>query len=183
VEISDEEILKAFSKEATREAAFGWLLKKYQQRLYWQVRRMVTEHADADDVMQNVLIKVWRHLEKFRNDSSLHTWLYRISTNECLTFIENKKKKTSVSLDTDEEEDGPQIQLAADPYFNGDDLETKLQKAILLLPEKQRIVFNLRYYEEMPYEKMSEILGTSVGALKASYHHAAKKIESFLTNL
>jgi RNA polymerase sigma factor (sigma-70 family) len=183
VDVSDDEILKAFRNEATREAAFGMLLKKYQQRLYWQVRRMVFEHDDADDVMQNVLMKVWRHLEKFRNDSSLHTWLYRISTNECLTFIESKKKRTAIPLENDENEDGPQIQVAADPYFNGDDIEAKLQQAIMLLPEKQRIVFNLRYYDEMPYEEMSGILGTSVGALKASYHHAAKKIESFLTNL
>lgn len=182
MDITDEEILKAFGNEATREKAFGWLLAKYQQRMYWQVRRMVIEHSDADDVMQNVLVKVWRHLEKFRSDSSLHTWLYRISTNECLTFLENKKKRLAQSLDTDEDEDGPQIQIAADPYFNGDDIETKLQQAILTLPDKQRIVFNLRYYDEMPYEQMSEVLDTSVGALKASYHHAAKKIEQFLTN-
>ena len=182
MEITDEEILAAFRNEATREKAFGWLLNKYQQRLYWQVRRMVIIHDDADDVMQNVLIKVWRHLENFRSDSSLHTWLYRISTNESLTFIEGKKKRTSVSLDTEDTEDGPQIQIAADPYFNADDLEAKLQKAILTLPDKQRLVFNLRYYDEMPYEQMSEVLGTSVGALKASYHHAAKKIEHYLTN-
>jgi RNA polymerase sigma factor (sigma-70 family) len=183
MEITDEEILQAFQHDATRETAFGWLLKKYQQRLYWQVRRMVIEHEDADDVMQNVLIKVWRHLENFKRNSSLHTWLYRISVNESLSFLENKKKRQSISLDKEDEEgEGPALQIAADTWFDGDDAERKLQEAILTLPEKQRIVFNLRYYDEMPYEEMSEVLETSVGALKASYHHAAKKIEQIIRN-
>ncbi|MDX2003223.1 MAG: RNA polymerase sigma factor [Chitinophagales bacterium] len=184
MEKTDEQILDAFIKEATREQAFGWLLQKYQQRLYWQIRRMVIVHDDADDVIQNVMMKVWRHLGGFKRNSSLHTWLYRISVNESLAFLEKKKKHLTVSLEqpnSEEEDNGPGLQIAADPWFNGEDLERKLQQAILKLPDKQRLVFNLRYYDEMPYEEMSEILGTSVGALKASYHHAAKKIEQMIT--
>ena len=173
----DRALLAAFREERTKEAAFNQLVKTYQERLYWHVRRMVLDHEDANDVLQNVFIKVWRALADFREQSGLYTWLYRIATNETLTFLEQKKRRTAVSL-SDEETDLSN-RLAAQPGFDDRQLEWKLQKAIQGLPEKQKLVFNLRYFDEMPYEKMSEILGTSVGALKASYHHAVKKIEAY----
>jgi RNA polymerase sigma factor (sigma-70 family) len=138
------------------------------------------DHDDANDVMQNVFIKVWKALENFREDSQLYTWLYRIATNEALTFLEQQKKRSTVSLSDDE--DGLSNRVKADTNFDANRLEWKLQVAIQQLPEKQRVVFNLRYYDEMPYQEMSRVLDTSEGALKASYHHAAKKIEEFLKN-
>jgi RNA polymerase sigma-70 factor (ECF subfamily) len=141
---------------------------------------MVIDHEDANDVLQNVFVRVWNGLENFREDSQLYTWLYRIATNECLTFIEQQKKRMSVSLD--EGESGLSNKVRADSHFDANRLEWKLQLAIQQLPEKQRTVFNLRYYDEMPYEEMSRILDTSEGALKASYHHAVKKIEDYIKN-
>lgn len=141
---------------------------------------MVIDHDDANDVMQNVFIKVWKALDNFREDSQLYTWLYRIATNESLTFIEQQKKKASVSLS--DVETGLSNKIVADSNFDANRLEWKLQLAIQQLPEKQRVVFNLRYYDAMPYEEMSRVLETSEGALKASYHHAAKKIEEFIKN-
>jgi RNA polymerase sigma-70 factor (ECF subfamily) len=141
---------------------------------------MVVDHDDANDVLQNVFIKVWNGLGNFREDSQLYTWLYRIATNEALSFLEQQKRKGTVSLE--EEASGLSNKVMADSGFDGNRLEWKLQLAIQQLPEKQRIVFNLRYFDEMPYQEMSRILDTSEGALKASYHHAAKKIEDFLTN-
>ena len=138
------------------------------------------DHDDANDVLQNVFIKVWKNLENFREDAQLYTWLYKIATNESLTFLEQQKRKTSVSLS--EVETGLSNKLRADPQFDPNKLEWKLQRAILSLPDKQRLVFNLRYYDEMPYEEMSKVLDTSEGALKASYHHAVKKIEEFIRN-
>lgn len=176
----DKELLARFREPATKERSFTLIIKKYQQKLYWHIRRMVVDHEDANDVLQNMFIKVWNSLENFREDSQLYTWLYRIATNECLTFIEQRKKRTSVSLS--DVESGLSNRLQADKHFDANKLEWKLQVAIQQLPEKQRIVFNLRYYDEMPYEKMSEILETSEGALKASYHHAVKKIEDFILN-
>jgi len=177
-DISDNELLLRFKSADTREAAFTDLIKKYQERLYWHIRRMVVSHEDANDLLQNVLIRVWNALEKFREESQLYTWLYRIATNECLSFLEQKKKRTTLQLSDDES--GLVHQLKADADFDPQKLEWKLQVAIQQLPEKQRIVFSLRYFDEMPYEKMSNVLDTSEGALKASYHHAAKKIERFL---
>ena len=142
---------------------------------------MVVNHDDANDVLQNMFIKVWRGLDNFREDSQLYTWLYRIATNECLTFLEQEKKRSVVSLE-DEMDSGLSNKVKADSEFDANKLEWRLQVAIQQLPEKQRVVFNLRYYEEMPYQEMSRILDTSEGALKASYHHAAKKIEEFLKN-
>lgn len=136
------------------------------------------DHDDANDVLQNVFIKVWKNLENFREDAQLYTWLYKIATNESLTFLEQQKRKTSISLS--EVETGLSNKLRADPQFRPNKLEWKLQRAILSLPDKQRIVFNLRYYDEMPYEEMSKVLETSEGALKASYHHAVKKIEEYI---
>jgi RNA polymerase sigma-70 factor, ECF subfamily len=178
--ISDTELLVQFRNSLTKEKAFTAIIKKYQEKLYWHARRMVIEHEDANDVLQNVFIRVWNGLENFREDSQLYTWLYRIATNECLTYIEQQKKRTSVALD--EVESGLSNKIKADSHFDANKLEWKLQLAIQQLPEKQRIVFNLRYYDEMPYEEMSRVLETSEGALKASYHHAVKKIEDYIKN-
>ncbi|PWU04965.1 MAG: RNA polymerase subunit sigma [Bacteroidetes bacterium] len=176
----DIALLQEFRAPATKEKAFTAIIKKYQEKLYWHIRRMVVEHEDANDVLQNMFIKVWNGLENFREDSQLYTWLYRIATNESLTFLEQQKKRSAVSIDN--EESNLSNQLMADKHFDANRLEWKLQLAIQQLPEKQRIVFNLRYYDEMPYEEMSRVLETSEGALKASYHHAVKKIEDFILN-
>ena len=176
----DKELLIQFREAATKEKSFTLIVKKYQEKLYWHIRRMVVTHEDANDVLQNMFIKVWKALENFREDSQLYTWLYRIATNESLTFLEQQKKRTSLSLS--DVESGLSNRLKADEHFDANKLEWKLQVAIQQLPEKQRVVFNLRYYDEMPYEKMSKILETSEGALKASYHHAVKKIENHILN-
>ena len=180
VNTDDKELLYRFKNAATKEQGFTDIIKKYQEKLYWHVRRMVVDHDDANDVLQNMFIKVWNALENFREDSQLYTWLYRIATNECLTFLEQQKKRSSVSLS--DVENGLSNKLKSDTAFDANKLEWKLQLGIQKLPEKQRLVFNLRYYDEMPYEEMSKILDTSEGALKASYHHAAKKIEDFILN-
>jgi RNA polymerase sigma factor (sigma-70 family) len=180
VTIQDTELLLQFRDPATREKAFTAIIKKYQEKLYWHIRRMVVEHEDANDVLQNVFIRVWNGLENFREDSQLYTWLYRIATNECLSFLEQQKRKSTASLD--ETETGLGNKVIADKYFDPNKLEWKLQLAIQQLPEKQRVVFTLRYYDEMPYEEMSRVLDTSEGALKASYHHAVKKIEDYILN-
>ncbi len=179
-QLDDKELLVQFREPATKERSFTLIIKKYQEKLYWHVRRMVVSHEDANDVLQNMFIKVWKALENFREDSQLYTWLYRIATNESLTFLEQQKKRASVSLS--DVESGLSNRLKADKHFDANKLEWKLQVAIQQLPEKQRVVFNLRYYDEMPYEKMSKVLETSEGALKASYHHAVKKIEDFILN-
>jgi len=176
----DKELLIQFKETPNKEKAFTAIIKKYQERLYWHIRRMVVEHEDANDVLQNMFVKVWNGLANFREDSQLYTWLYRIATNESLTFLEQQKRRSSVSID--EEDTGLSNKVKASEGFDANKLEWKLQLAIQKLPEKQRIVFNLRYYDELPYEQMSKILETSEGALKASYHHAAKKIEDFIRN-
>ena len=176
----DQELLQSFKEPATRERAFTGIIKKYQEKLYWHIRRMIIDHDDTNDVLQNMFIKVWKGLENFREDSQLYTWLYRIATNESLTFLSQQKKRSSVSLS--DVETGLSNKLKSDTNFDANKLEWKLQLGIQNLPEKQRLVFNLRYYDEMPYEEMSKILDTSEGALKASYHHAAKKIEEFILN-
>jgi RNA polymerase sigma factor (sigma-70 family) len=180
VTTTDTELLIQFRDPGTKEKAFTTIIKKYQEKLYWHVRRMVVDHDDANDVLQNVFIRVWNALGNFREDSQLYTWLYRIATNECLTFLEQQKKKASVSLS--DVESGLSNKIKADSNFDANKLEWKLQLAIQQLPEKQRAVFTLRYYDEMPYEEMSRVLETSEGALKASYHHAAKKIEDYIIN-
>ena len=176
----DKELLNQFRVAETKESGYTRIIKKYQEKLYWHIRRMVVDHEDANDVLQNMFIKVWKGLENFREDSQLYTWLYRIATNECLSFIEQQKKRSTVSLS--DVESGLSNRIQADKHFDANKLEWKLQVAIQQLPEKQRVVFNLRYYDEMPYEKMSQVLETSEGALKASYHHAVKKIEDFILN-
>lgn len=178
--MEDRELLDEFRNESTKEAAFTKIIRKYQERLYWHIRRMVVNHEDANDVLQNMFIKVWKSLDNFREDSQLFTWLYRIATNESLTFLQQQKKRMAYSLSDDE---SPLInKIKADEHFDERKLEWKLQLAIQKLPEKQRTVFNLRYFDEMPYEEMSRVLDTSEGALKASYHHAVKKIEDFIKN-
>jgi RNA polymerase sigma-70 factor (ECF subfamily) len=174
----DQVLLNQFRQPSTKEQGFTAIIKKYQEKLYWHIRRLVVDHDDANDVLQNMFIKVWKGLENFREDSRLYTWMYRIATNECLSFIEQQKRRASVSMD--EVGEGLANKVKADSNFDGNRLEWKLQLAIQQLPEKQRVVFNLRYYDEMPYEEMSRVLDTSEGALKASYHHAARKIEAFI---
>jgi RNA polymerase sigma factor (sigma-70 family) len=178
IAIEDSAILVSFRDERTREVAFTQLVRKYQERLYWHIRRMVVEHEDTNDILQNMLIKVWKHLENFKEEANLYTWLYRIATNETLTWIEQKKRRSSISLS--DEESPVADRLVAQKGFDANKLEWKLQQAIQSLPEKQRIVFNLRYYDEMPYDEMAVVLDTSAGALKASYHHAAKKVEAYI---
>ncbi|MEO5997927.1 MAG: sigma-70 family RNA polymerase sigma factor [Chitinophagaceae bacterium] len=178
VTTQDTELLFQFRDPSTKERGFTAIIKKYQEKLYWHIRRIVVSHEDANDVLQNVFIRVWNGLINFREDAQLYTWLYRIATNECLTFLEQQKKKSSVSMS--DVESGLSNKIIADKYFDANKLEWKLQLAIQHLPEKQRIVFNLRYFDDMPYEEMSRVLETSQGALKASYHHAVKKVEEFI---
>jgi RNA polymerase sigma-70 factor (ECF subfamily) len=177
---NDQELLESFKDPSTKEQAYTKIIKKYQERLYWHIRRIVVDHEDANDVLQDMFIKVWKGLENFREDSQLYTWLYRIATNECLTFLAKRKKRQAISLS--DLDNGLSNKLRSDSGFDANKLEWKLQLGIQKLPEKQRIVFTLRYYDEMPYEEMSRVLDTSEGALKASYHHAAKKIEDFILN-
>ncbi len=176
-EYSDIELLELF-RTKDKSYAFNLLVRKYQKKIYSQVRRMVIDHDDANDVVQNAFVKMWKGLEGFKDNSKLYTWIYRIAINESITFL--NKKRTRFFIPIVDVERQLSNKLESDSYFTGDAIELKLQKALLTLPEKQRIVFNLRYYDEMPYEEMSKVLDTSVGALKASYHHAAKKIEVFL---
>ena len=179
-EIDDNELVRLFKQHIDREKAFTVIVKRYQEKIYWQIRRMVIRHEDADDVMQHVFIKAWNGLDNFREDAKLYTWLYRIAVNETLTYLEQQKKRSAVSID----EVGEQLEnrLTSEKGYDEKQAMWKLQKAIQQLPEKQRVVFNLRYFEEMSYDQMSEVLETSVGALKASYHHAVKKIEDFILN-
>jgi len=179
-QVEDDEILEKFSNERTRNEAFNLLISKYQEKIYWHVRRLVIDHDDADDLVQEVFIKVWKSLAKFRNDSKLYTWIYRIATNECITFLNKKKQRNQTPLN--EVSDELSESLVASSYFNGDKIQMKLQQALLTLPEKQRLIFNMKYYDDLKYEEISAILGTSVGALKASFHIAVKKIEVFMLN-
>ncbi len=174
---SDKELLALFKNVEKRNYAFNLIVRKYQEKLYWHIRKIVIKHDDTDDILQNTFIKVWKGLDGFREDSKLYTWLYRIATNESLTFL--KQKKTKYLLPIVDYENQLKETFQSDEYFNGTEIQLKLQKAILKLPEKQRIVFNMKYFEEMKYDDMSEVLNTSVGALKASYHHAVKKIENY----
>jgi RNA polymerase sigma factor (sigma-70 family) len=177
---SDKELLSLFRNPDQRNYAFNLIVRKYQERLYWHLRKIVIVHDDTDDLLQDTFIKAWKGLANFREESQLYTWLYRIATNEALSFLKNKRKKYLLPIVDVEKE--LSSGLESDSYFDGDELQKRLQTAILKLPEKQRLVFNLRYFDEMKYEDMAKILDTSVGALKASYHHAAKKIETMLKN-
>lgn len=179
-QVEDEEILSKFNNEKTRNTGFNLLIQKYQQKIYWHIRRLVINHEDADDLVQETFVKVWKNLHNFRSDSQLYTWIYRIATNESITFLNKKKNKHSIPLDELNTELAES--LASSSYFNGDKIQRKLQEAVLTLPEKQRIIFNMKYFDDMKYEEISEVLGTSVGALKASFHIAVKKIETILLN-
>lgn len=176
----DKHILDLYADEKSRNTALGQLISKYQQRLYWHIRKIVISHDDSDDVLQNTFIRVWKGLENFKGESQLYTWLYRIATNEALSHLRQKQKMQISSIHPIEH--SLSKNLESDVYFTGDAIQLRLQQAILTLPEKQRLVFNMRYFDEMPYEEMSDVLETSVGALKASYHIAAKKIEDLLVN-
>jgi RNA polymerase sigma factor (sigma-70 family) len=178
MEYTDQELLEQFRNEDSRNFAFNLIMKKYQQRLYWHIRKIVIDHEDANDVIQNTFIKVWKSLGGFREDSQLYTWLYRIATNESLTFLNQKKKRLFVSFSSVEWE--LSSHLTNDVYFSGDQIQLKLQRAVLKLPTQQRIIFNMKYYDGMKYEEISEVLKVTVGALKASYHHAVKKIEKYI---
>lgn len=174
---SDDQILELLRSDTTFERGFRLLMSRYRERLYWHIRRLVLVHEDADDVLQNTFVKIYRGILQFEGKSKLYTWLYRIATNEAITHLQSRARHATVDLD-----DSTTLlsnRLRADEWFDGDEVQIRLQKAITQLPDKQRIVFNLRYYNEMPYEEMAGMLDTSVGALKASFHHAAKKIEAF----
>ena len=173
----DLEILKHISSHQNEEA-FKLLVSFYHQKIYWQVRRMVLIHEDADDVTQNVFIKIYQNLDTFKNEAKLSTWIFRITYNETINFINKNAKEKNVSFE--EYSISISDNLTSDEYYDGDKIDQKLQKAITSLPEKQRTVFLMKYYDEMKYEQISEVLGTSVGALKASYHHAVTKIKEFL---
>ena len=177
--IDEKELVKQLRDEKTATGAFEILLKTYTEPVYWQIRRMVLNHDDANDIVQNVFLKAWTNLHNFRGDAKLSTWLFKIAVNESINFINKEKHRAQLTVDEDEESIAIK-NLEADSFFDGDSLQKEFQAAIAKLPEKQRLVFNMKYYEDMKYEEMSEILGTSVGALKASYHHAVKKLTEML---
>jgi RNA polymerase sigma factor (sigma-70 family) len=179
--MNDEEIISLLSDPANAERAFRAILKNYKEKLYYHIRKIVINHDDADDVTQETFIKIWRNLDKFRGDSKLYTWLYRIATNESLTFIQKRKRDMSVSIDDNEMLIGSLESSKSDTYLDGEEIEIKLQKALLTLTDKQRAVFNLKYFEELKYEEIADITETSVGGLKATYHFAVKKIEDYLS--
>lgn len=176
--MQESTLILQLQEKKTQNSAFEVLLELYQQRLYWHIRKIVIDHDDADDVLQNTFIKVFRYIDNFKGDCKLYTWLYRIATNEALSFLKSKAKQNKVSMEGLQQD--AIEQLVSDPYFEGDEIQIKLQKAIATLPHKQQLVFNMRYFDEIKYAEMSEILETSEGALKASYHIAVKKIEAFL---
>ena len=175
----EDEIIGQLQSPATRRAAFSKVVAHYSEPLYWHIRKMVMSHDDADDLLQNTFMKAWMNIEYFRGEAKLSTWLYKIAINECITFLNRQRSLNHVSID---DTDVFLLErLKGDVYFDGDAAQMKLQEAILTLPEKQRAVFCMKYFDDMKYEEMSEVFGTSVGALKASYHHAVKKVEEFLT--
>jgi RNA polymerase sigma-70 factor (ECF subfamily) len=175
---SEEDIKQLIHSDA--EKAFRMIIDMYGSKLYWHIRRIVIIHDDADDALQNTFINAWKNIGSFRNESSLFTWLYSIATNEALTLLRKREKESSIRLD--DLESFFSVSAEGSSWFDGEEASARLQNAILKLPEKQRVVFNMKYFSDMSYEEMSEVLGTSVGALKASYHHAVKKIEKFIQN-
>lgn len=175
----EEEFIQLLLNPKTQNEAFQKLLLTYQKPLYNHIRNIVLNHDDTDDVLQNTFIKVFQHLKNFKGESKLFSWMYRIATNEALSFINQKAKKNGISSETLQNK--AIDNLKSDPYFDGNEIQIKLHKAIIALPEKQQLIFKMKYFEELKYEEISEILGTSVGALKASYHIAVKKIEAFVT--
>ncbi len=176
----EEQILEELREPTTQKNAFAKLVSEYSERIYWQIRKMVLSHDDANDILQDVFIKAWLNIDNFRGEAKLSTWLYRIAINESITFINKKKAQNNISMDDDDSFLLNTIE--GDEFFDGNKAQKILQQAVLTLPDKQRLVFQMKYFQEMKYDEMSDILGTSVGALKASYHHAVKKIEKFLTD-
>ena len=176
--MEDKDLLEKLRNKEFRNYGFNLLVREYQERIYWHIRKMVIDHEEANDLVQEVFIKVWKNLDKFREDAKLYTWIYKIATNECLTYLAKKKRRFFLPIGDVENELSGKI----DTNYNvtGDEIQLKLQKALLKLPDKQRLVFNMKYFDEMKYDEMAEITATSVGALKASYHHAVKKIEEIL---
>jgi len=177
--MNDELLLKQLRDPKTSHSAFAVLVKEYTEPLYWHLRRMVLDHDDANDLLQNTFIKAWTNIDSFLGNSKISTWLYRIATNEALTFLNRQNANDLISIDDDE---SPTVNLEADEYFDGDELQQRLQDALQTLPPKQRMVFNMKYFDDMKYEDISEVLGTSVGALKASYHLAVQKIAAFFND-
>ena len=178
--VAETQLIEELKEPKTQEQAFRKLMSEYKERLYWHIRKIVISHDDADDVLQNTFIKVYKNINTFKAESKLYSWMYRIATNEAITFINKRAKEKNI--DVSELQYKLAENLEADVYFDGNEMQLQLQKAIATLPQKQQLVFNMRYFDEMKYDDMSEILETSVGSLKASYHHAVKKIESFLTD-
>lgn len=178
--VQEQALLKALKSENNKEVAFRNLVSQYKERLYWHIRKMVYDHDDTDDVLQNTFIKVFRNIDSFKGDSKLYTWMYRIATNEAITFMKKRAKHQNVTVE--EVKDRAIENLKSDVYFEGGVIELSLQKAIASLPEKQQLVFNMKYFEDHTYEALSEILDTSVGGLKSSYHIAVKKITAYLKN-
>jgi len=177
--VKDEKLLVAQLKNSdTQEKAFRTLMSIYKERLYWHVRKIVLSHDDADDVLQNTFIKIFKNIHSFKENSKLYSWMYRIATNEAITFINKKAAKQNVDISDLQHKMADELQ--EDHYYSGDEIQQILQKAIFTLPQKQQLVFNMKYFDEMKYSEISEILETSVGALKASYFHAVKKIEKFI---
>ena len=175
---NEKEVIALLQDPLRQREAFSQIVRAYSEQIYWQIRRLVFSHDAANDLLQNTFVKAWTNIDYFRGDAKLYTWLYRIAFNECLTCLNKQRANSQLSID---ETDAEMInQLEGDAYFDGDNMQILFQKAIQSLPEKQRIIFNLKYFQEMKYEEISEILGTSTGGLKASYHHAVKKIEAFL---
>jgi len=175
--LEDQELLEKLKNPETKNFGFNLLVKKYQQKLYWHIRKMVIDHDDTDDLLQDVFVKAWKNIDKFQEKSQLYTWLYRIATNQCITFLNKKRRRFFIPIG-DVEQELSNI-LDNSPHIDGEEIQIRLQKALLQLPDKQRLVFNMKYFDEMKYEEIAEITGTSVGSLKASYHHAVKKIEGF----
>jgi len=178
--LEEEVLIERLKDPLTREASYRLLISTHKQRLYWHIRKIVLNHENADDVLQNTFIKVFRHIDGFKGESKLYSWMFRIATNESISFLKKEAKHLRVDMKTLQEQRVDN--LKADVYFDGDEIQLKLQKAIIRLPQKQQLVFNMKYFDDLKYEEISEILDTSVGALKASYHHARKKIELFLLN-
>jgi RNA polymerase sigma factor (sigma-70 family) len=178
--IDEIALVKDLQNNSSKEVAFRTLITNYKERLYWHIRKIVINHADTDDVLQNTFIKIYYNIESFNKQSKLYSWMYRIATNEAITFINKRAKEQHTDITTYYKKVANSLQ--SDVYFNGDEIQLILQKAIALLPEKQRLVFNMKYFDGMKYDEISEILETTVGSLKASYHHAVKKIEHFIKN-
>lgn len=174
----DEYIITLFHAKKEEQQAFRLLVNKYKERLYWHIRKILISHEDTDDVLQNVFVKIWQGLKEFRYEAKLFTWMYRIATNEALNFLSEKRRKVYGNMD--EISAFLENTLESDGYFSGDEIQKELQKAILTLTDRQRVIFNMKYFDDLSYEDISQILGTAVGTLKATYHNAVKKIEASL---